>query len=171
MHECFICCDIDGKSSDEKALEIFANRKYHSYPLVKLSEVYGCECKGLLAHNKCLLGIKKCPTCRKFSPKPNLYVRTFYDDIFGWIFKSIKSNPTLIKTFKHMAFTYVILMFGCYFLLYNKIIVVQSILYTSIAFMIILSIQLVGGICFIMEDYFVKYWLYDKKTNKILSLE
>ena len=78
MDDCFICCTLDGKSSDEKTMELFSNRKFHPYPLVKLSQVYNCNCNGFLAHNKCLHGIKKCPTCRKYTEKPNLYVRTFY---------------------------------------------------------------------------------------------
>lgn len=171
MDECFICCSFDGKSSSEKTNEICFNRTFLPYPLVKLSQVYNCNCKSLIAHNKCLLGIKKCPTCRKYSEKPNLYVRTFYDNIFGWMFKYIKLNPHMIKIIKNCGGIFVIVLLCLYFLIHNNIIQINSNLITNVSIGILILVQFIGGFCLIMEDYFIKYWLYDPKTNKIMSLE
>jgi hypothetical protein len=177
MDECFICCSPDGKSPNEKTMEIFYNRRFFPYPLVKLSKVYNCYCigDGLIAHNKCLLGIKKCPTCRKQPSKPNLYVETKYDYIFGWVFKYIKLNPYMIKIIKNCAGIIVLFLIVIFILIDNKIIGINlgsnSNLITNLTIGLLLVIQLVGGFCLIMEDYFVKYWLYDASTNKILSLE
>jgi hypothetical protein len=76
--ECFICCSVDGKSDTEKQFEMIYNQKYTNYPLLPLSKIYSCNCCTSYAHNKCLLNLNKCPTCRKVVSKPNLYVKTSY---------------------------------------------------------------------------------------------
>lgn len=96
-HECAICFSNDGKTETELAEGVVFNRKTHNYPIISLKQAYNCECKNTFAHNKCLLNIKKCPTCRKIVPKPNLYVKTWYDYIFYFIFNHIKTNPTIIN--------------------------------------------------------------------------
>jgi hypothetical protein len=169
MDECFICYTPDGKTPDEKINEIFLGRRSYPYPLVKLSQAFGCDCSGSLAHNKCLIGIKKCPTCRKHVTKPNLYVRTSYDNIFGWLFNCIKSNPHLIKIIKNFASIFVVSCFGLHLIIDNKIIVISSNLTVNFTIGLLLVVQFVGGFCLIFEDYFVKYWLYDAKNNKFLS--
>lgn len=63
MNDCFIRCTKSGKSEQNKLV---------FYPLLRLSSAYGCNCIDTMAHNKCLLGIKKCPTCRKAVSKSNL---------------------------------------------------------------------------------------------------
>jgi hypothetical protein len=75
---------------------LVANRRKFAYPFVLLSDAYGCECKTIQAHNKCLININKCPTCRKVVSKPNLYVKTRLDYYFSWPLTVIKSNPKII---------------------------------------------------------------------------
>lgn len=78
--ECLICYSNDGKSDQEKCMEMFFNQKHFlNYPLIPISYAFNCNCKNKYAHNKCLFNIKKCPTCRKIVHKPNLYIKTKYD--------------------------------------------------------------------------------------------
>jgi len=172
MDDCFICCSLDGKSTQEKLMEITFNKKTHSYPLVKLSQAYGCGCVGNMAHNKCLLGINKCPTCRKQVPKPNLYVQTCYDYWFGIIFIQIKKNPRLIYWTKIFGLIGMMILFGLGWLIDKKFILIQTqpTYSTHITMGLLILIQFIGAICFIMDDYFKKYWLYDEKNNRICSL-
>lgn len=94
--ECFICCSIHGKTQQEQIYDEFVNRKNFNYPLITLKYAYNCDCKYIYAHNRCLFGINKCPTCRKRVYKPQLYVSTNYDiwfkSFFDWIKKRFKKN-------------------------------------------------------------------------------
>ena len=167
MEECFICCIPEGKSEREYAMELLTNKKTYSYPIIKLSQAYGCECVGIQAHNKCLLGINKCPTCRKIVIKPNLYVKTYYDIMFSWIFQLIKSNPKLIQKLEFFAVLIMFMLFGLCWLISKDFIKIQFNYRIHIIVIILLPIQFIGGICIIMKDYFKKYWLYDEKNNKL----
>jgi hypothetical protein len=62
--ECFICCTPHGLSE----AELRVNPNAWHYPLMTLSQAYGCQCFGLLAHNKCLTKVPTCPTCRRPLP-------------------------------------------------------------------------------------------------------
>lgn len=170
MEECFICYNHDGKSEQEYTMELFTNRKTHPYPIIKLSQAYGCECVGTHAHNKCLLGIDKCPTCRKTVSKPNLYVETYYDKVFSRIFELIKSNPKLIQKLETCAVLIMFMSFGLCWLISKDLIKIEFNYKIHVIFIILLTTQLIGGICIIMKDYFKKYWLYDEKNAKIHSL-
>ena len=170
MNECFICCTFDGKTTQEHIAELVLNKKTHFYPIIKLSQAYGCVCVGNHAHNKCLLGLNKCPTCRKIVSKPDLYVKTYYDKIFGWIFQLIKSNPKLIPKLEIFALIIMFMSFGLFWLISKDLIKINISYKTHIMVIILLVSQVIGGICFIMKDYFKKYWLYDEKINKIHSL-
>jgi hypothetical protein len=77
-NECCICYSIDGKSDEELNFDMQYNNNQMNYPLLSLSTVYECNCINNYAHNRCLLHINKCPTCRKLS-NPKLYVYTLYD--------------------------------------------------------------------------------------------
>lgn len=170
MEECLICFTLDGKSDREITEDIFMNRKTHNYPMIPLSKAYECKCSNTFAHSKCLLGINKCPTCRKFISKPNLYVETKYDYIFGFLFRRIKAYPRLIVILKNFSGIIIIFSFGLFFACDKEIIVIQKNIKFAVSMALLLSIQLLAGFVFFMEDYFKKYWLYDAKTLKINSL-
>lgn len=172
MDECFICCSSDGKTEQEMLMEYFSNKKTHGYPLIKLSNVYNCKCSNTQAHNKCLLNINKCPTCRKNSQKPNLYVTTKYDYYFYWLFNLLQSKPKIIKQIKTIATLIIVLMIVFVILVDKKIITptITNTIVNTIVLVTLLLVQIIGGIVIVMEDYFKKYWLYDDKTHTIKSL-
>lgn len=64
--ECFICCSKSGKTDQDRIMELIVNRRKFAYPLILLSDAYGCECKTTKAHNKCLINITKCPISSQF---------------------------------------------------------------------------------------------------------
>lgn len=43
------------------------------YPLISMNDAYDCDCINNYAHNKCLLNINKCPTCKKSSKTKLIY--------------------------------------------------------------------------------------------------
>ena len=185
MNDCFICCTKSGKSEQDKFQDVFLNRRTYNYPLIQLSSAYGCNCSNAMAHNKCLLGIKKCPTCRKVVIKPNLYVETKFDWIFSWLFGWLKSNSKLIPKLKIWCGISCVIMFILFLMIDKQLLqfsdnwITQVILgplghffvvkKTWIGLSLLLGIQLIGGIVLIMEDYIKKYWLYNPKTNQIDS--
>ena len=107
--ECFICCSEHGKSEKELLLEakLYPTNKTINYPLLSLAEVYGCECHTSYAHNKCLLTINKCPTCRQIS-KPNLYVKTRYDYYLKFLLRWLKKDPSNISKLNWYMIYYLI---------------------------------------------------------------
>jgi hypothetical protein len=72
--ECFICCDLSGKSQHEKLMDSFApqNAIIMNYPIIPVADAFGCSCKDIFAHNTCISRLDKCPTCRK-NTKPNVF--------------------------------------------------------------------------------------------------
>ena len=173
--ECFICCSVDGKTNTEKQFEMIYNQKYTNYPLLTLSKAYMCNCYKSYAHNKCLLNINKCPTCRKVVPKPNLYVKTSYDYYLWFLLDWVKKDISRIKKMEWCAIIYIIIM---HLLLYsidiNKelfktIIPPKSNISLCFATIICVSYFL-AGYTVILNDYFKKYWLYDSKINKCNAL-
>ena len=170
--ECFICCTIDGKSDYQKQMEMMTNQPRTPYPLVLLSNAFGCNCKGLCAHNKCLYSIYKCPTCRK-EVKPNLYVKTRYDYYLGFLLNWIKEDNSRIEKMKWWSVLCIIII--CLLLciiakfidkeLFESIIPPKS--NQSLCFAIVIGTVYVLAIyCIILDDYFKKYWLYDPKLKK-----
>lgn len=170
MSECFICCTSQGKTNQEVIEEMFINKRTFGYPLVQLSCAYGCACSNNVAHNKCLLGITKCPTCRKFVNKPKLYVSSKYDYWFGYLFDKIKSCPKIIGQIKIYAAILIFISLGLAFACDKEIIVVEKNIKYMVVLGLLLLVQLVVGTILLMEDYFKKYWLYDEKTSQIKSL-
>lgn len=166
--ECFICCSKSGKTDQDKIMELVVNRKKFSYPLVLLSDAFGCECKTTKAHNKCLININKCPTCRKVVSKPNLCVKTRLDFYFFWLFDIIKSNPKIIEYSKMCGAGLMVFLIGIFICVDKKIIIIgDTDTKYFIGFSILLLVQLFAGFVLSFEDYFVKYWLYDEKTKTI----
>jgi hypothetical protein len=168
--ECFICCTKEGKTEIEKAQDIFTNRRTFGYPIIKIAYAYGCNCSNTFAHNKCLLGINKCPTCRKTVSKPNLYVETRYDLIFGPLFRKIKSNPQLINKIEVFSGILILFSFGLLFACEKEFIVIEKNTKYMVLLGLLLFVQIIAGTILLMKDYFVKYWLYDEKMCQIKSL-
>jgi len=90
-NECCICYDECIEIAKIESFIMMLNFGYSYYPLISLSDAYGCECKTLHAHNHCLLNINKCPLCRTVVTKPKLYFITdyyYYSGIlFDWLRK------------------------------------------------------------------------------------
>lgn len=169
IQECFICYS-NGKTPDEEIREIFIKKRGLNYPLVSLSHAYNCNCVGLFAHNKCLLKINKCPTCRKFISKPNLYVETLFDYLFGLIFAIVKKNPIVIFYIKNICTITSIGTFILCYLIENNYCQIEKKIIEIIICKLLIIINFLGGFIFIMKDYFTKYWLYDESDIKIHSL-
>lgn len=170
IEECFICCSIDGKNEKELLLETF-NTKTMNYPLLSLSDVYNCNCKKKYAHNKCLLNINKCPMCRKES-YAKLYVQTKYDYYLKYLLNWLKKdNSNIHKLNCHMIYS---IIFGSIILsicatyedVICQIIPPKSIISLCFAIIITLSIFIPLYIFTILNDYIMKYWLYNIDTKK-----
>ena len=168
--ECFICCSFDGKNDDEIKMELYG-QKYLNYPLLSLSKAYNCNCHNSYAHNKCLLNINKCPTCRKYITKPNLYVNTRYDYYLYYLFEWIKKDISRIEKIKWLAITYFIFICFMLNLFENNKKIVRVILPPNSIISIMFSTT-ITSLCslsvytIVLNDYFNKYWLYNSKTNK-----
>lgn len=168
--ECFICCSSDGKSEGEKTFEIMANQKYLDYPLLLLSKAYDCKCTSY-AHNKCLLNINKCPTCRKVVQYPKLYVETNYDYYLFFLLDWTKKDISRIEKIKMCAIYCIVIVSVVLFLCdknkdkFNTIIPPKS--NESLCFAIIIGVMYFSSLySIILDDYFKKYWLYDSKHKK-----
>ena len=166
--ECFICCSKDGKTDSEKLFEIMYNYKSMDYPLLSLSSAYNCKCFYNYAHNKCLITINKCPTCRKLL-KPKLYINTKFDYYLGFLLSWIKKDISRIEKINWCALSYLII-FHIILFLFNKNIIkiiIKFIKYILLYLKIILSILYILSLCviIILNDYFNKYWLYNSKIK------
>ena len=171
--ECLICYSNDGKSDQEKSMEMmFSGKPSLSYPLISLSYIYNCNCKNNYAHNKCLFGIKKCPTCRKIVQKPNLYVKTKYDYYLKYYLDWIKKDTKRIKQIKYYTVFFVIssIFFSMILSNVNKSPMkpILKSMETYVVFLTIINISCLYCCIFLssLEDYFIKYWLYSYKDEK-----
>lgn len=156
-NECFICYSKSGKTIQEKMLDNIHHERL-SYPLITLSHAYNCHCGTMWAHNRCLMGIYKCPSCRKYVYKPNLCVTTNVDKYLNlkWI-KKYQSNFKYIQQF--IAFT-MIAIIGV-ILIIDKLNKVKNIYILSL-----LTIPLLfGSVILHISEYAEKYWLYNDKTK------
>jgi hypothetical protein len=168
-NECIICYST-GKSSNEDLHDIFLKRQSLNYPIISLATAFNCKCTNTYAHNKCLVKINRCPTCRKIIEKPNLYVKTNYDYMFGLMFAIIKKNPNVINIIQTFCAILVILSIGLFLMIENNWIVVTNDWKWKISFAILIFIQFVASFIFIMQDYFTKFWLYNSKSNKFEAI-
>ena len=171
--ECFICYSNDGKSDQEKSMEmVFSGKPSLSYPLISLSCIYNCNCKNNYAHNKCLFGIKKCPTCRKIVQKPNLYIKTKYDYYLKFYLDWIKKDTKRIKQIKHCAVFFIIFSIFLLMILSNvnkpHMKQIQKSIEIFLYPLVAISVSSLYCAIFLssLEDYFVKYWLYSHKDEK-----
>ncbi len=168
--ECFICCS-DAKTEKEQYIEKMTNQKSMDYPLLSMSYVYGCKCVNYHAHNKCLLNINKCPTCRK-DAIPILYKFTKYDYYLKFLLNWLKKDPSNFIRLNWYMMYCLLLIFGLLFCCamnedkINKIIKPKS--KASLCVSIVISISF--GIPLFMltsfNDYIKKYWLYNSNTKK-----
>jgi hypothetical protein len=171
--ECFICCSEHGKSEKELLLEakLYPTNKTINYPLLSLAEAYDCECHTSYAHNKCLITINKCPTCRKIS-KPNLYVITRYDYYLKFLLRWLKKDPSNISKLNWYMIYYLIFILSSLTIIdYNpditdKIIPHESNISIVFSILVASTIALAIFILSIFNDYLKKYWLYNPNTKK-----
>lgn len=167
-NECFICYS-DGKTEEELIFEKKSFIRTLNYPLIPLSDAYGCKCK-LMSHNRCLVTCKKCPSCRR-QVTPNLYVKTHLDYWFYYLFKWIKENHEYFESIRlGMIVLFVIFIYVVYNLCYKKKIVKFPYIYNHdkekqimILFCILYNIAMIS--LAILDDYMKKYWLYKIKKN------
>lgn len=168
--ECFICCSPHGKTDEEIQIEMFTCQK-SNYPLVSLSHAYNCKCSNSFAHNKCLLNIRSCPTCRKNVSKPNLYVETSYDYYLWFLLDWIKKDIKRIEKIKWIGIYYICIMIMILYIFDKNKEIMHIIIppnsYKSMCFAI-----LIGGLyslslyTMVLDDYFKKYWLYNPIEKK-----
>ena len=170
--ECLICYST-GKTEQEELLESFYNAKTMNYPLISMCDAYGCKCINNYAHNKCLLNVNKCPTCRK-EIKPKLYITTKYDFYLKYLLNYLKKDTSKIVILNwHMIYSSI---FGLLLLglcaLYEKEIKKSDILPAKSFINLCFSITIVSLIfiplyfLIIFNDYLKKYWLYNENTKK-----
>ena len=136
-----------------------------------MSNAYNCECNGNYAHNKCLLGVEKCPTCRKVS-KPKLYIFTGYDRYLWFLLDWLKRDISNFKKL-NLYMIYILLFTTCLLFILdrnkesiNHIMPPKSSL--SLCFAIVIGTSYGGAlyIIIVFNDYIMKYWLYNLKTNR-----
>ena len=197
--ECFICCSEHERSDDEEEslyiiikmitllntdikirvfilISVFIIISFYqldtiSYPLLSLAEAYGCECHTSFAHNKCLITIDKCPTCRKIS-KPNLYVKTRYDYYLKYLLRWLKKDPSNISKLNLYMIYYLIFLCGSTTLIEYNSNIINKIIPPRSKLSIVLSVVAASSYgCSIfmlstLNDYLKKYWLYNANTNK-----
>ena len=167
--ECFICC-----TEQDIFLELMFFNKKINYPLLQLSNVYNCYCRTSFAHNKCLIGIKKCPTCRALIDKPNLYVTTIFDNYFKYYFDWIKKDAKRINKIKnyiivYLCFIYLPTLLILEYLINDDMYIIKPKSFESFIFSRIIGIFNIFCISLInLEDYFTKYWLYCPKNEVFL---
>jgi len=162
--ECFICCSVDGKTPSELSYEMMMHTKTIDYPVLSLAVAYGCGCKTMYAHNKCLVSIDSCPSCRK-SIKPRLYIETRYDWYMGFLLQWIKKDTSRISTLNWCAWIYLVGMCMVLWGLSNKWICLSQSVNTCFA---IIASLLYGSALYmlsVVNDYLAKYWLYCAKTK------
>ena len=154
--ECFICCSDLSENPFNK----------FSYPLLSMSQTFNCSCLNNYAHNKCLINIKKCPTCRKESI-PNLYVYTKYDYYFSTLLNWLKHDISRIEKLNWFMLYYLMFLYFILFILHcNKHLVNTLIPYCKILLFFTIMISFTIYILTIFNDYLKKYWLYDVKKQK-----
>lgn len=170
--ECFICYST-GKTEKEELDEIIYNSKTMNYPLISMNKAYGCNCVNNYAHNKCLLNIDKCPTCRKVTT-PKLYITTKYDYYQQFLLNWLKKDTSNISKLNwHMFYCLIfgLLILGICALFETKLKeskILHKIPFVNLCFSIcVVSLIFIPlYILTIFNDYLKKYWLYNENTKK-----
>ena len=171
VSECLICYTSDGKTDKEIFYEIMFNQKTMNYPMLSMAYAYGCKCSDNWAHNKCIINIQKCPTCRKES-KPNLYINTRYDYylkfLLNWLKKDI-SHIYKLNWYMTNCLIFVIVLLGICGLnekMIHDIIPPKSNISLCFSIIIGLLFGIPLYVFVVFNDYITKYWLYNPYTNK-----
>jgi hypothetical protein len=170
--ECVICYST-GKTNKEELDEITYFYKTTNYPFISMDKVYGCKCINNYSHNKCLLNINKCPTCRKVS-KAKLYITTKYDYYLQYLLNWLKKDiSNIIKLnwcmFYCLAIGMLILSICALFEKEIKdcnILPKKSFINLCLSIFIVSLIFIPLYILTIFNDYLKKYWLYNENTKK-----
>ena len=151
--ECFICCSKSGKTTQEKMLDNIHYKRLR-YPLIPLSYAYGCNCKTMMAHNRCLFGIFKCPTCRKNVYEPRLCVK---GNIENYLYLEwIKYNPTNFEKMQKIALLIAIIIIILVQLNERKYINITN----NYILLGLTLICMLSGIVLFIGDYIEKFWLF-----------
>ncbi len=133
----------------------------NEYPLLSMSYIYKCKCRKYYGHNRCLINVNKCPTCRKES-KPYLYIYTKYDYYFYYLLNWLKKD--ILNIYKlHLLIIYIF-------------IIICELIFTSNEFIIyyyvILYSLLFGFILFLLTElnnYLKIYWLFDGEKYNVFN--
>jgi len=181
--ECFICCTTTGKSDYEN--NFIYNLFSLSYPLFPLSYYYKCKCNTMYSHNKCLINIKKCPSCRKKNVHPNLCILPDYDKYFilqhpfkkKCLYFIIHFQKKLYNFFYNCLY-FLFLFIGVFSFVYGTFSIISSvkISYKYSLYFYISNIYLLFCTFFLFitqyyfNQYITKWWLYNKNDNIIHSL-
>jgi len=174
--ECFICYST-GKTEKEELYDIIYFNKTMNYPLISMDKAFECKCINKYAHNKCLLNIDKCPTCRKVA-KPKLYITTRYDYflnfLLNWLKKDI-SNMTKLNWYMFYCLIFGMLILGICALfekeIKNKILSKNSLINLCFSICVVSLIFIPVYMLTIFNDYLKKYWLYDSKKYLVFDNE
>ncbi len=167
--ECFICCTEDGKTENELKMDKANRHKSWNYPLLSMAHVYGCQCIGSLAHNRCLLSIHKCPTCRKDVQRPNLCVaKTKFDVVFAYLLQWLRQDPNHVEVMTNRAAVVFFVSFVFFGLITHDFVEPpKDSLVFNVFFWTLFILNLVSLFLLIfVNDYVRKYWLYDRKLKK-----
>ena len=154
--ECFICCSKSGKTDQERLLD----NMHHSrmwYPLVPLSYAYGCRCTTSWVHNRCLLGVYKCPTCRKQAiPRLRIKGQLEHYVYLDWI----RIYPAAFHRLKQFSVISPLLIFMLNWL--------QELRYldmpTWLICMMLVTLA-INTMILLAYDYTEKYWLFSAKHH------
>jgi len=174
--ECFICFSTSGKTDDEISFEQIFNQKTMNYPLLSMAYAYNCKCINNYAHNKCLININKCPTCRK-EAEPNLYIYTRYDYYFSFLLDWLKKDISNIEKLNRYILSYLIFICGFLFLcsknqkMINTIIPPKSNISLCFAIIISSSFCIALYLFVVFSDYIQKYWLYNKTEKRCYAFK
>ena len=169
--ECFICYSDDGKTDAENLYEMMFNAKSMAYPLISMADAYNCQCFNKYTHNKCIIGITKCPTCQKQVNKPNLYIKTKYDYYCPWLINWLKKDTNNLSSFNWFMLNIFMVVFSilavCAFYEDTIKTVIPPRFKISLLFAVIITIGLYIPIFVFtaFNDYITKYWLYNKHTK------
>jgi hypothetical protein len=149
MQECFICCSKSGKSNAERLMDNIHHRKMR-YPQIPLSYAYGCKCDTTKAHNRCLVNVLKCPTCRKPVAAPYTEVHTTLENYVNleWVKKYPAKFRMLTGTMVCVSFVLIIA---------NETIKIYWNAWTSCA---VLCVYIFTMCLLFVDDYVRKYWLF-----------
>jgi hypothetical protein len=154
-NECFICFEKNNITLEQRLVTGLFGIDCINHPIIPLSHAYGCSCKTIFSHNKCLKNITKCPSCRKIVNIPNLHIQLYFEK-----YLIIFQNDILTILEYSVFFLSVI----CTFLIYLIEQFIGIIDNTYINF-IYIAIYIYGIYIICYSKKIKNYWLYDENLN------